>query len=227
MPASLFAESQSGKSTTTAAVADGHEIIPSSKAGGGIRTSAVPVTIRSDEFASQVVINLYPAEILSLKAMEGVKSSLNDKEIIYNINNGTDQKILWDAAIREIEEYRKTPLEYDKDHRLDKLKTALLLLKFYNGEKYKALVNGEYKTIKDIQPFLAFYQDQEDRWLNLRKFGVYIFNKTDKKVSLCLMNSAAFMSLLIILLSLFTRKTILICCGQSGTQVWPQKFALL
>ncbi len=177
MPASLFASSQDGKSTTTATMADGHEIIPCGKAGGGIRTSAVPVTIYHDEYASQVRVNVYPKEIITMRILEGVKDSLNNPERIYDIDNPSDQKILMEALEGELKQYQRAPTEYNQDHKFDRLKNAMYSLKYYNSPEYNALINGEYSTLKGIQPFLAFYKDQEERWAGLRKYGLDIFNK--------------------------------------------------
>ena len=57
LPIALFAKMQSGKSTTTAAFADGREITPCAKGGGGLRTSTVSVTIYNDDNIQEVLVN--------------------------------------------------------------------------------------------------------------------------------------------------------------------------
>lgn len=78
LPVSLFAGFQSGKSTTTVAMADGREVIPVGKGGGGIRTSAVSVTIYNDKNSTDVKIHTYSKQALVEHILESCGGQLAD-----------------------------------------------------------------------------------------------------------------------------------------------------
>lgn len=78
LPVSLFAGFQRGKSTTTSAMADGREVIPVGKGGGGIRTSAVSVTIYNDKNSTEVKIHTYSKQALVEHVLESCGGQLED-----------------------------------------------------------------------------------------------------------------------------------------------------
>ena len=178
-PIALFAKFQSGKSTTTAAMADGREITPCGKGSGGLRTSTVPVTIYNDDNVqeveingvrtSPVTINLYSERELTQAIIDAAGGNLEDMNALsYDLTKEKDRKILKAAVEVEIDYYR-----YDKNYsvsRLSLLRDAILILAFYDSNAHKRLRAGEYSTIAGMQPFLKT-DNWELKWTNLRKEG--------------------------------------------------------
>lgn len=194
-PIALFAKFQAGKSTTAAAMADGREINPCGRGGGGLRTSTVPVTIYNDDRDTKVKINLFRKEDLAkfivdavdehLKSKDAEKDSKGTKKdsknrtkyLQYDLDNPQDFACLKTALEKELANYAKSTVPYDFN-RLDLLKEAILILAFYNSESYKKLKAGAFSTIESIQPFLT--DKNRGKWDDLKKEG---FNLVFRKNS--------------------------------------------
>lgn len=182
MPTSLFSAFQKGKSTTTVAMADGHEITPCGKGGGGIRLSAVPLTIYHDPHTTQVTINTYPKEKLVRRIMDIAGEHLDVQDAEFDLDNEEHRNILKAAVCKEIGIFQQIdPMDnttYDND-RLSMLRNAILTLALYGSPAYKKLYSGAYKTITDIQPFISFSTELETKWKNLRQLGFDIVYSKD------------------------------------------------
>lgn len=173
LPLSLLAGFQTGKSTTTSAMADGREVIPVGKGGGGIRTSAVSVTIYNDKNSTEVKVHTYSKQAIVEHILESCGGQLEDIDATnYDLDDKQSRNILRDAIKAEIEEYQKdTNYEVEK---LAMLRNAILSIQYYGCDSYLKLMNGEFKTLEDIQPFIAFPRDLETRWSKLRENGYQI-----------------------------------------------------
>uniref|UniRef100_UPI004056424D hypothetical protein n=1 Tax=Agathobacter sp. TaxID=2021311 RepID=UPI004056424D len=175
LPVSLLAAFQRGKSTTTVAMADGHEIIPCGKGGGGIRTSAISVTIYNDKTGTDVKLHTYSKQALTEHVIECCGSHLDDiSALSYDLDDERDRSILRNAVKAEIEEYKKDN-NYDVE-KLAVLRSAILIVHYYGCDSYLKLIQGKFKTLEDIQPFIAFTSDLETRWSKLREHGYQIVN---------------------------------------------------
>ncbi len=173
LPLSLMASFQTGKSTTTSAMADGHEITPCGKGSGGIRTSSIPVTIYNNGNSSELVINPYSKTTLVQHILDCCMERLTDTDVMsYDLDNENSRKILREAVEKEIENYR-TSSNYELN-KLSTLRNAILILSYYGSKSYQRLIKGDFKTISDIQPFIAFPNDLETRWEKLREYGFNI-----------------------------------------------------
>lgn len=175
LPISLMASFQQGKSTTTAAMADGRVITP---CGQGIRTSSIPVTIYNSKFSTELTINPYSKQVLTQHVIDSCSSYLdNTSTDAYDLDEETSRSLLESAVKQEIESYRNAS-NYDPE-KMSLLRSAILILSFYNCDEYKNLLNGHYKTISDIQPFIAFPADLESRWEHLKEYGFDIVKQCD------------------------------------------------
>ena len=180
LPLSLMASFQQGKSTTTSAMADGHEITPCGKGGGGIRTSSIPVTIYNDENSTEVVVNPYSKLSLVQHILDCCVAHLENMDVdSYDLDDPESKEILREAVEEEIKNYRESS-SYDAD-KLTTLRSAVLILSYYGGEEYQKLIRGEFKSISDIQPFIAFPSDLETRWEKLREYGFDIIKLKNEK----------------------------------------------
>lgn len=180
LPLSLMASFQQGKSTTTSAMADGHEITPCGKGGGGIRTSSIPVTIYNDRNSTEVVVNPYSKTVLTQHVLDCCAAHLDDTDAMaYDLDNEKSRKLLRDAVEAEIKDYHGAS-DYDPD-KLQVLRSAVLILSYYGGKSYQKLMSGGFQSILDIQPFIAFPSDLETRWEKLRDYGFDIVNQKDKE----------------------------------------------
>lgn len=180
LPMALMASFQTGKSTTTSAMADGHEITPCGKGGGGIRTSSIPVTIYNNGITSDIVVNLYPDRVLVQHILSCCADLLEKKEPTdYDMNRSEDRQTLMSAVTQEVEIY-KNAKDYDPE-RMGALRVAILILSYFNSPGHRRLINREFTTIQDIQPFLAFPDDLEARWALLRERGMDIVKARDSK----------------------------------------------
>jgi len=178
LPLSLMASFQQGKSTTTSAMADGHEITPCGKGGGGIRTSSIPVTIYNDVYSTEVVVNPYTKTVLTQHVLDCCSSHLDNADVTaYDLDNEKSRKLLQTAVEIEIKNYRNVS-DYDAD-KLSVLRSAILILTYYGSSSYHKLMSGSFKSILDIQPFIAFPSDLETRWAKLRDCGFDIVKQTD------------------------------------------------
>lgn len=180
LPLSLMASFQQGKSTTTSAMADGHEITPCGKGGGGIRTSSIPVTIYNDANSTEVVVNPYTKTVLTQHILACCSSYLDNTDAMaYDLDSKKSRKLLQDAVESEIKNYHDTS-DYGAD-KLSVLRSAVLILTYYGSKSYQKLMRGDFKSILDIQPFIAFPSDLETRWAKLRDYGFDIVNQIDEK----------------------------------------------
>ena len=192
-PVALFAKMQSGKSTTTAALADGREITPCGKGGGGLRTSTVSVTIYNDDNVQEVKvngvrttpvkINLYSNQELVKCILDAAGGILKDKDPnSYNPDNPKDMAFLKQCIEFEIEVYkgmkkhcRRDQQSYSSD-KLAALREAILILAFYGSDAHKNLLAGKFSTIAGMQSFLKA-GEWESKWERLAEDG---FDKTVK-----------------------------------------------
>lgn len=180
LPMALMASFQTGKSTTTSAMADGHEITPCGKGGGGIRTSSIPVTIYNNGITPDIVVNLYPNRVLVQHILSCCADLLEKRDPAdYDLNRLEDRQTLMGAVTQEVEIYKSTK-DYDPE-RMGALRVAILILSYFNSPGHQRLMNNEFTTIRDIQPFLAFPDDLETRWALLRERGMDIVNAKDSK----------------------------------------------
>lgn len=178
LPLSLMASFQQGKSTTTSAMADGHEITPCGRGGGGIRTSSIPVTIYNDANSTEVVVNPYTKMVLTQHIIACCTAHLDNADpTAYDLDSKKNRRLLQAAVESEIKNYRDAA-DYDPDQ-LSVLRSAVLILAYYGSGAYQKLVSDGFKTILDIQPFIAFPSDLESRWEKLRDYGFDIVNQTD------------------------------------------------
>ena len=186
-PIALFAKMQSGKSTTTAAMADGREITPCGKGGGGLRTSTVSVTIYNDDNIQEVEvngvrttpveINLYSNQELVQCILDAVGGNLTNMDSSsYDLTDDEDRAGLKVAVELEIEIYKSAPEKYPID-KLATLREAILILAFYGSDAHQKLLAGELSTITGIQPLLKA-NEWETKWEKLAQDG---FDKTVKK----------------------------------------------
>ena len=180
-PIALFAKFQSGKSTTAAAMADGREINPCGRGGGGLRTSAVPVTIYNDENDTRVRIRLFSKTALVKSIISAVGANLqNTDENLYDLDNPNHRAILKQAIELEIEKYRAIGADYDSDN-LTLLRDAILIMAFYGCKSHKRLIAGEFSTVESIQPFLSVKQ-WEKKWEALAEIGFDVVKRNFKEL---------------------------------------------
>lgn len=169
MPTSLFAAFQKGKSTTATAMTDGREITPSGRVGG-LRTSALSVTIYHDPHNTEVKINPYTKEQLQHTILELAGCHLeNPDPAAYDLDKPEDRLTLTKAIKREVAVYRQ-----DKNYDLDKLsilRNCILILAFYGCPEHRNLLAGEYTSLEGIRPFISFSSSEEKKWADLRKLG--------------------------------------------------------
>ena len=183
MPTSLFSAFQKGKSTTTVAMADGHEITPCGKGGGGIRLSAVPLTIYHDRHATQVTVNTYSKEKLVRRIMEVAGEHLDAQDFEYDLDNEEHRRFLKAAICKEIALFQQlNPKEdtYDID-KMNMLRSAILTIALYGSPEHKNLCAGAYKSIDDIQSFISFSTELEKKWENLRRMGFDVVYAKDEQ----------------------------------------------
>ena len=130
LPLSLMASFQQGKSTTTSAMADGHEITPCGKGGGGIRTSSIPVTMYNDANSTEVVVNSYTKMVLTQHIIACCTAHLDNADpTAYDLDSNKSRKLLQAAVESEIKNYRDAA-DYDPDQ-LSVLRSAVLILAYY------------------------------------------------------------------------------------------------
>ena len=186
-PIALFAKTQAGKSTTTAAMADGREITPCGRGGGGLRTSTVSVTIYNDDNVQEVEINgvrttpveinLYTNQELVQCILDAASGHLDDSDPnSYDLDNATDRAKLKAAVESEIEIYKDSTNTYPSS-KLATLREAILILAFYGSDAHQNLLAGKLSTIAGMQSFLKT-DGWETKWENLAQDG---FDKTAKK----------------------------------------------
>lgn len=179
LPLSLMASFQKGKSTTTSAMADGHEITPCGKGGGGIRTSSIPVTIYNDKNSTKVVVNPYTKAVLLQHVLACCGAHLDNEDVsLYDLDDMESRRLLRKAMEVELQNYRETP-DYSLD-KLSVLRSAVLILSYYGNKSHRKLMNDGFKSIADIQPFIAFPSNLEARWEKLRDYGFDIVKQTDE-----------------------------------------------
>ena len=188
-PIALFAKIQSGKSTTTAAMADGREITPCAKGGGGLRTSTVSVTIYNDDNVQDVEVNgvrttpvkikLYSKQGLVQCIIDAAGGHLKDTDPnSYDLDKQADKSALMAAIESEIELYQQAPGNYPTSN-LATLREAILILAFYGCDAHQKLLAGEFSTIAGMQAFLKA-DGWETKWSKLLKNG---FDKTVSQFS--------------------------------------------
>lgn len=173
-------------------MADGREITPCGKGGGGLRTSTISVTIYNDDnvptmtyegkSTTPVTINLYSKTELVKTILEAAGIYLsNQNETLYDLDNPEHREILKKAIEKEIESYRK-----NKNYANDKitiLRDAALIIHFYGCDAYKKLCAGDYSTILGIQSFLKV-EKWEAKWADFRKEGLNILSRKNKNSEL-------------------------------------------
>lgn len=169
MPTSLFAAFQKGKSTTATAMTDGREITPSGRVGG-LRTSALSVTIYHDPHNTEVKVNPYTREQLQRTILELAGCHLDNPDpAAYDLDKPEDRLMLTKAVKREVEVYRQ-----DKNYDLEKLsilRNCILILAFYGCSEHQNLLAGAYNSLEGIRPFISFSSSEEKKWADLRKLG--------------------------------------------------------
>lgn len=169
MPTSLFAAFQKGKSTTATAMTDGREITPSGRVGG-LRTSALSVTIYHDPHNTEVKINPYTKEQLLHTILELAGCHLeNPDPAAYDLDNPEDRLMLAKAVKREVEVYRQDN-NYDLE-KLSILRNCILIMAFYGCPEHQNLLAGAYTSLEGIRPFISFSSSEEQKWADLRKMG--------------------------------------------------------
>lgn len=179
LPLSLMASFQKGKSTTTSAMADGHEITPCGKGGGGIRTSSIPVTIYNNEHSTEVQINVYPNIVLVQHILDCCATHLDNADpSAYDLESDDSRRLLYEGVKKEIACYASTS-DYTPD-KVPVLRNAVLILSYFGSKSHQRLLNNEFRTVADIQPFIAFPEDLETRWKYLRDYGFDIVNQKGK-----------------------------------------------
>ena len=183
-PIALFAKMQSGKSTTTAAMADGREITPCGKGGGGLRTSTVSVTIYNDNVqevtidgvrTTPVEIKLYSKQELVQCILDAAGGNLEDTNPnTYDLDNPEEREFLKSAVELEIAFYKSMKENNVQENypvsKLSILREAILILAFYGCDAHKKLVAGDFSTIAGIQPFLKA-GEWESKWARLAEVG--------------------------------------------------------
>ena len=185
-PIALFAKTQAGKSTTTAAMADGREITPCGRGGGGLRTSTVSVTIYNDDNVQEVEvngvrttpveINLYSNQELVQCILDAASGNLSDADFnSYDLDKVEDREKLKTAVKAEIEIYKGSTQTYPTQ-KLSILREAILILAFYGSDAHQKLRAGELSTILGMQSFLKT-DGWETKWEKLAQDG---FDKTAK-----------------------------------------------
>lgn len=178
MPTSLFAAFQKGKSTTATAMTDGREITPSGRVGG-LRTSALSVTIYHDPHNTEVTINPYSKEQLQHTILELAGCHLeNPDPAAYDLDNPEDRLLLTKAVKREVEVYRQDN-NYDLE-KLSILRNCILIMAFYGCPEHLNLLAGAYTSLEGIRPFISFSSSEEQKWAELRKMGYdVIYNRKE------------------------------------------------
>lgn len=178
MPTSLFAAFQKGKSTTATAMTDGREITPSGRVGG-LRTSALSVTIYHDPHNTEVKINPYTKEQLLHTILELAGCHLeNPDPAAYDLDNPEDRLLLTKAVKREVEVYRQDN-NYDLE-KLSILRNCILIMAFYGCPEHLNLLAGAYTSLEGIRPFISFSSSEEQKWAELRKMGYdVIYNRKE------------------------------------------------
>lgn len=179
IPVSLMAQSQTGKSTTTTGMLDGRYSVPCGKGSGGLRTSALPLTIYHDPHSTKIEISRYSQEELVSRIIESAGAHLDSKHTEpYDLDNQADFALLRQAVEEEIAVYRQQQ-NYELD-RLDLLRNAILILHFYGCEAYQQLCNDEFTSLQSVKKFLSFRTDLEKCWSGLRTHGFDLMNERDE-----------------------------------------------
>ena len=174
IPINPFAASQTGKSTTTSAMVDGRNISPRGKGGGGLRTTAVPLTLYYDPEKTASELSLYSREELVNQVLESAGSHLDSgRQEPYDLDNPDDVALLWEALEAEFDLFCKDPGFSLNREAL--LKHALLIMHFYGCEAYQKLYAGKI-TEDEINKFIAFSTDPEVCWKRLRERGIDLLN---------------------------------------------------